>query len=147
MLWQKFLIEWPVQIWRLLWTNRGAPLSALLEKITWRRVVFVAALLVAAAAFAQIVSLDMAFFVAGDIAFYCEIAATIMFVVVRGHIRQSVHTAKLTLTHATRRVRIWCRRSMRARRQRHIKGPTASDKGSDDDDGWLPELRGFALQP
>lgn len=147
MLWQKLLVEWSVQIWRLLWanTNRSTPLSALLEKITWQRVVFVAALLVAAIAFAQIVSLDVAFFMAGDVALYCEIAAAVMFVVVRGHIRQSVHTAKLGLTHAMRSARIWCRRGTRARRRRAIKGPTAN--GADDDGGWLPQSPAFALQP
>ncbi len=147
MLWQKLLVEWGAQIWRLLWT--GAPLSALLEKITWQRVVFVAALLVAAIAFAQIVSLDVAFFMAGDVALYCEIAAAVMFVVVRGHIRQSVHTAKLGLTHATRRALIWCRRGTRARRRRAIKSPTSNGTDDDGDVRWLPHppYLCFAAQP
>jgi hypothetical protein len=136
------LIESLAQAWRLL----AAPPSTLLEKITWRKVVFFAALLVAAAALAQIASLDMAFFVAGDIAFYCEIASALMFVVVRGHIRQSVHTAKLALTHTIRRARIWWRHSMRARHRRNTKHPTARDTGTDDDGGWLPELGEVALQ-
>jgi hypothetical protein len=139
---QNLLIEWLAQLWRLLWT----PPSTFLKKISWRKVVFVAALLVATAAFAQFVSLDMAFFVAGDVAFYCEIAAAVMFVVVKGHIRQSVHTAKLALTHAMGRAAIWCRRSMSARRRR-TKDSTARNEGADDDGGWLPESRGFALQP
>jgi hypothetical protein len=147
MMWQKFLVEWPLQVWRLLWANRGTPLSALHGKITWQKVVFVAALLVAAVALAQMFSLDLAFLMAGDIAFYCEIAGAVMFVVVRGHIRQSVRTTKLALTDAMRRARIWCRRSAGARHRRSLKGPTTRDKGTDDDGGWLPQLRGFALQP
>jgi hypothetical protein len=147
MLWQKLLIEWPLQFLRQLWANRDMPLPALLRNITWRRVVFVAVLLVAAYAFAQAFSLDLAFLMAGDVAFYCEIAGAVMFVVVRGHIRQSAYTAKLALTHAMRRARIWCRRSMSARHRRTLKGPNASNKGADDDGGWLPELQGFALQP
>ena len=135
------LIEFLAQLWRTLWSP-----FTLLEKIRWRKVVFIAALLVATIAFAQIVSLDMAFFVAGDIAFYCELTAAIMFVVVKGHIRQSVLTTKLTLIRAMRRTRIWYRRSMRARRRHSIKGPTARGKRADDDGGWLPELQGFALQ-
>jgi uncharacterized membrane protein len=146
MLWQKFLVEWPLQFLRLLWANRHTPLPALLRKITWQKVVFFAVLLVAAYTFAQVFSLDLAFFMAGDVAIYCEIASAVMFVVVRGHIRQSVHTAKLSLTYAMRRARIWCRRGMSARRRRIIKGPTTSGKGADDDGGWLPELRGLALQ-
>jgi hypothetical protein len=123
------------------------PLSALPEKITWRKVVFVAALLVAAIAIAQAFSLDLAFLMAGDIAFYCEIAAAVMFVAARGYVRQSVHTAKLALSHAMRRARIWCRRYTSARRRRDIKGPTAGDEGTDDDGGWFLKSPGFALRP
>lgn len=145
LLWQKFLIEWPVQFGRQLWANRRAPLPVLFEKITWRKVVFVVALLLAVAAFAQIVSLDLAFFAAGDVALYCEIAGAVMFVVVRGHVRQSVHTAKLALTRAMHRGRAWCRRCTSARRRRTIKVPAARDKGADDDGGWLPKLPQFAF--
>ena len=108
---------------------------------------FAAVLLVAAYAFAQVFSLDLAFLMAGDVAFYCEIAGAVMFVVVRGHIQQSVHTTKLALTHTMRRALFWCRRLTSSRRRRNIKGPTANDKGADDDGGWLPQLQGFALQP
>jgi hypothetical protein len=146
MLWQKLLIERPLQVLRLLWANRGAAHSTLTEKITWRKVVFVAALLVAAIAIAQMFSLDLAFLMAGDIAFYCEIAAAMMFVAVRGHIRQSVHTAKLALTHGMRRARTWRRRYPSARRRRDITGPTAGDKGADDDGGWSSKSPDFALQ-
>ena len=146
MMWQKLLVEWPLKIWRVLLANRGVPLSALLRKITWQKVVFVAVLLVAAYAFAQAFSLDLAFFMAGDVAFYCEIAAAVMFVVARGYIRQSVHTAKLGLTDGMRRARFWCQRCISARRRRDMKGPTVTGKGSDDDDGWHPELPVFALQ-
>jgi len=147
MLWQKLVVEWPLQVLRQLWANRDTPHPVLLRKITWQKVVLGAVLLVAAYAFAQAFSLDLAFVMAGDVAFYCEIAAAVMFVVVRGHIRQSIHTAKLGLTDAMRRARIWYRRSTRARRRRNIKGQTGSDKGADDDGGWLPGFPGFALQP
>jgi hypothetical protein len=144
-LWQKLLIEWPVQGLRFLRANRGASLSALTEKINWRKVVFVAALLIAAITFAQVFTLDLALLFAGDMAVYCELAAAVTFIVARGHIRQSVHAAKLALSHTMRRARIWCRRSTSARRRRDIKGPTAGDKGTDDDGGWLPNLPGFGL--
>lgn len=148
-LWQKLLIEWPVQVLRFLWANRGASLSTLTERITWRKVVFVAALLIAAITFAQVFTLDLALLFAGDMAIYCELAAAVTFIVARGHIRQSVHAAKLALTHTMRRARIWCRRSTSARRRRDIKGPTAGDKAADDDGGWLLNWPGFtfALQP
>lgn len=143
MLWQKLVIEWPLQVWRALWAGEAASLSA---KISWRKVVFVAALLVATIAFAQFLSLDLAFFMAGDVAFYCEITAAVMLIVVRGHIRHSVQSAKLALMRALRRTRIWYRRSASAR-SRHIKRPTMRDKGTDDDGGWLPGFPELALQP
>jgi hypothetical protein len=146
MLWQKLVVEWPLQFLRALWANRAMPLPALLRKITWRKLVFVAVLLAATYTFAQVLSLDLALFMAGDVAFYCEIAAAVMFIVVKGHIRQSARTAKLSLTHAIGRTRIWCRRSMRARRRRTIKGRTTGNK-ADDDGGWFPQLPGLALQP
>jgi hypothetical protein len=147
MLWQMLPVEWPLQVWRSLGANGGATLSAMRGKITWRKVVFVAALLVAAIAFAQVFSLDVAFFMAGDVAFYCEIAAAVMLVVVKGHIRHSVQTAKLALAHAMPRARIGYWRSTGARHRRNIKGPTASDKGADDEGGWLPEPRRFPAWP
>jgi hypothetical protein len=122
------------------------PASALLGKITWQKIMFVAALLAAAIIFSQVFTLDMALLMAADVAFYCEIAAAVMFVVVRGHIRHSVRTAKLALAQATRRAQIWCRQLTSARRRRNIKGPTANDKGADDDGGWFAKLAGLALQ-
>jgi hypothetical protein len=147
MLWQKLAVEWPLQFLRQLWANRDTPLPVLLRKINWQKVVLGVVLLVAACAFAQAFSLDLAFLMAGDVALYCEIAAAVMFVVVRGHIRHSVHTAKLGLTDAMRRARIWRRRSTGARRRRTIKDQTGSDKGADDDGGWRPKFPGFAFQP
>jgi hypothetical protein len=144
-LWQKLLIEWPVQGLWFLWANRGASLSALTEKITWRKVVFVAVLLIAAITFAQVFTLDLALLFAGDMAVYCELAAAVSLIVARGHIRQSVQAAKMALTNTMCRARIWCRRSTSARRRRDINGSTAGDKGADDDGGWLPNFPGFAL--
>jgi hypothetical protein len=145
--WQKLFVEWPLQFLRELWANRTAPLPFVMRKIAWRKVVFFAVLLVAAYGFAQVVSLDMAFLMAGDVAFYCEIASAVMFIVVRGRIRQSVYAARLALTHAMRRTRIRYRRSLGARRRRIIKGSTVRDKAADKDGGWYPELPGLALQP
>ena len=135
----EFLTAGLSQCLRALWSGIGKP-SAVLEKITWRKAVFVAALLIAAIAFAQIVSVDFAFFLAGDIAFYCEIAAAVMFVVVQGHIRQSVQTARRRLNHAARRARAWRRRGLSARRRRDAKPHAARDKGADEDGGWLPQF-------
>jgi hypothetical protein len=145
--WLYLLVEWILKVLRRLWADRGEPLSVLLRKITWQKVFFAAVLLIAAYAFAQVFSLDLAFLMAGDVAFYCEIAAAIMFMTVRGHVRQSVHTARLELAQVMRRARIWYRQLARARGRRNTKVPAVRDKGADDDGGWLPQLQGFALQP
>jgi len=136
MLFANLLIEWLLAFLRGLWANIASP-SALAQKIAWRKLVFVAALLVAAIALAQIVSVDLAFFMAGDIAFYCEIAAAVMFVVVKGHIRQSVYTVTLALSHGLQRARSWCRSMMNARRRRDARHAAMDDKGADEDGGWI----------
>lgn len=140
--WQKLTIDWPCMLGDWLWANIVVPLSTLPRQITFRRVIFVAALLVAAVALAQFLTLDAAFFLAGDIAFYCEIFAAVMLIVVRGHVRHIVQASKIALGRATRRAMGWCRRSIGARRRRGAAKPVVRDAGSDDDGiaDWLAGL-------
>lgn len=143
-LWQKLTIDWPCLPGDWLLANIWVPLATLPHRLTMRRIVFVVVLLVAAVALAQLVTADAAWFLAGDLAFYCEIASAVAFIVVRGHVRQSVHAAKAALKDATRRVAAWCRRSIGAGRQRGAKKPVLGDAGSDDD-GPASWLAGFAV--
>ena len=130
-LWQKLTIDWPCRLGDWLWTNIAVPLSALPGQITFRRVVFLAALLVATIALAQLFSLDMAFLMAGDIAFYCEIASAVMLIIVRGRIRHAVDMAKPVLIHAAGQV---IGRLRTARHHRGGRRPAVRDAGSDEGD-------------
>ena len=140
--WQKLTIDWPCRLGDWLWANIWVPLSTLPRQITFRRIVFLAALLVAAVALAQFLTLDAAFFMAGDIAFYCEIVSAVMLIVVRGHTRHAFQLSKMALGRVTRRAMSWCRRSIGARRRRGAARPALGDTGSDDDGlaGWLAGL-------
>jgi hypothetical protein len=142
-LWQKLTVDWPCTLGDWLWANIAVPLSTLPRQFTLRRVVYLAALLVAAAALAQIFTADIAITMAGDIAFYCEIASVVMFIVVRGHIRQVVHVVRLALNRAVRRGTLWCRQRVGTRRHRSGRKPTAGDARSDDDGaaGWIAGLK------
>ena len=84
-LWQKLTIDWPCMLGDWLWANIRVPLATLPQQLTMRRVVFVVVLLVAAAALAQLVTADAAWFPAGDLAFYCgRSPRRVAFIVVRG---------------------------------------------------------------
>ncbi|HEX4028634.1 MAG TPA: hypothetical protein VHX18_13520 [Rhizomicrobium sp.] len=144
--WQRLTVEWPCRLGDWLWANIAVPLSTLPRQMTLRRAIFLAALLVAAIALAQLFTVDVAFYMAGDIAFYCEIASAVMFIVVRGHIRGFAHVAIAMLKQATRRAAVWYRKSVGARRQRGAKKPALGDTGSDDD-GIADWLAGFAAHP
>jgi len=116
--WRKLTIDWPCMLGDWLWANIAMPFAALPRQMTVRRAIFIAVLLVAAIGLAQLVTADAALFMAGDLAFYCEIASAVLFIVVRGHIRDFAHVAKAVLKQATRRVAAWYRNSIGARRQR-----------------------------
>ena len=135
-MWQKLTIDWPCALGDWLWANVWMPLTTLPRQLTWRRVVFLAAFLVAAWAMLQLFSIDMAFLMAGDIAFYCELLSAVALIVVRGRIRHVADMARLVLIHAARRATGWLRG---ARRPRSARKPVARDAGSDDDGaaGWL----------
>jgi hypothetical protein len=136
-LWQKLTIDWPHELGGWLWANLIGPLRASLERLTFKRVVYLAALAIAIIAFAQIVSLDLAFLWAGDTAFYFEIASAVLFFAARGQARQMLHVAERRLREAAksmsataRRCGIGGRQNRNAnalRRKRAIDNPKRSD--------------------
>ena len=144
--WQKLTVDWPCKLGDWLWANIVVPLSTLPRQITFRRIVFLAALLVAAAALAQLVTADVAIYMAGDIAFYCEIVSAVMLIVVRGHIRHVFQLSKTLLNRVMRRAAIGWRRTARAWRQHSARKRALGDAGSDDD-GIADWLAGFAIHP
>ncbi|HVW74593.1 MAG TPA: hypothetical protein VHC39_13215 [Rhizomicrobium sp.] len=145
-LWRQLTIDWPCRLGDWLWANIAVPLSTLPRQLTFRRIVYLAALLVAVAALAQVFTIDMAFFMAGDVAFYCEITSAVMLIVARGHISHAFHMAKAALRSAARRAATWYRHGPGARRQRGSARPVRRDADGDDVSdgdgafGWFPAL-------
>lgn len=139
-LWQKLTVDWPCRLGDFLWANIAVPLSTLPRQLTFRRIVFLAALLVATAALAQVFTIDMAFFMAGDVAFYCEIVSAVMLIVVRGHIGHAAGMTKTMLLTAARRAASWRRQRFGARRPRSIRAPVRRDVDADDEGAaaWRP---------
>jgi hypothetical protein len=132
-LWQKLMVDWPCRLGDWLWANIAMPFFTLPRQMTLRRIVFVAAFAVAAIGLAQLLTLDGALFMAGDIAFYFEIASAVMLIVIRGHIRLAVQVAKIALARGVRRAVAWNRGRIGARRRRDAARPAMRDAGSDDD--------------
>jgi hypothetical protein len=114
-----------------VWHAVGSWLRA---HITFRRVVYVAAFAVAVIALGQFLTMDLALFMAGDVAFYCEILSAVMLIVVRGHIRHYAQMTKLVLKQAMRRAGVHYRRGIGTRRRRGMRKPFSG--GSDDGEGY-----------
>ncbi len=142
-LWQKLSIDWPCALGDWLWANIAVPLSSLPRQLTFRRIVFLAALLLATWALLQLFTIDMAFMMAGDVAFYCEIASAVMLIAVRGHISHAARMARTVLQSAARRAVAWQRQKFGARRRRSIRLPAHRDVDADDD-GAFGGLAAFA---
>ena len=141
-LWRKLTLGWPCILGDWLWANVVAPLSALSRQITFRRVVFAAAFLVVAIGLAQLVTADMAIYMAGETAFYWEIFSVVMLIAVRGHVGQIVQMTKTAFRRGKRRAVLWYRRGIGVRRHRGVRKPFSGSGDSDDGEG-----RGFAVYP
>ena len=104
--------------------------------VTFRRVVYAAAFAIAVIALGQFLTMDLALFMAGDIAFYFEIASVVMLIVVRGHIRHYAQMTKLALRHMMRRPHRHYRRGIGVRRRRGVRKPFSGHAESDDSEGY-----------
>ena len=138
-LWWKLTVDWPCALGDWLWAHLVVPLLASLERLTFKRVIYLAALTLAVMAFAQIVSIDLAFMWAGDMALYFEIASAVMFFVIRGRALQTVHMMGQKIRSATQGAAGFIRRfggMVRQRRNANAlrrKGGPDSPKRSDDE--------------
>lgn len=133
-LWRKLMLEWPCILGDWLWANVVAPLSTLPKQMSFRRVVFAAAFLVVAIGLAQLVTADMAIYMAGETAFYWEIFSVVMLIAVRGHVGQIVQMTKMAFRRGKRRAVFWYRRGIGTRRRRGMKKPFSGR--SDDGEGY-----------
>jgi hypothetical protein len=135
-LWRKLMLEWPCKLGDWLWANIAVPLSTLSSQVTFRRVVFAAAFLVAAIGLAQLVTADMAIYMAGETAFYWEIFSVVMLIAVRGHVGQIVQMTKMAFRRGRRRAVFWHRRGIGTRRRRGTRKPPSGHAESDDGEGY-----------
>jgi hypothetical protein len=137
-LWQKLTIDWLCMLGDWLWANLVLPLKAGLDRLTFKRVVYLAALMLAFYAFAQIVSFDLAFVWAGDTAFYFEIASAVMLFAARGYARQTAHMITQKIRAAARSAADSLMRTFGARQRRNAnamrrKKNIGGGKRSDDE--------------
>ena len=91
--WWKLTVDWPCALGDWLWAYLAAPLLASLERLTFKRVIYLAALTLTVMALAQFVTIDLAFLWAGDTLLYFEIASAVMLYAARGHARQILRVA------------------------------------------------------
>jgi hypothetical protein len=80
-------MEWLRATGEWLWLNLVARLRPIVEKVRFRRIVFLAAVIVVAIAFSQVITIDLAVIWVMDTAFYLEIASAVVIVAVTGHIQ------------------------------------------------------------
>ena len=145
-LWQKMIIDLLGALGDWRWANLGVALAAFLDRLTFRRIVLFAGLVVLAIAFAQVFTADVAIIFAGDMMLYFDIAAAVMLIVAREQLRHmlpvvadSMRKTLRNLSNALRRLRSRQRRNANATRR---KGGTDGSKQSDgepaawDDSGY-----------
>ena len=130
-------MEWLRATGDWLWFNLVARLRLMVEKVRFRRVLFLAALFVATIAFAQLVSIDLAFVWAIDTAFYFEIASVMIAFAIAGHAWRAIGSAARRISivvhrspSIVRRLTSRQRRNLAALRRRLAKGP--SDRSEDE---------------
>lgn len=150
-LWQKLTIDWPCALGDWLWVALVVAPAAFLDRLSFKRVVLLAVLLLAVITFAQIVTIDVAFIWAGDMTVYFDIASAVILIAARGHARQVFRTIERQVREAARVTSDIARQYRIRGRQRRNAAATernsASEKPaqSDDDAGaWRGGLYALA---
>lgn len=140
-LWRKLTVDWPARFGDWLWELLVVEAVRRLEMLTFRRMFFLALLVVAAVGLAQIASLDVAFLLAGDVALYLEALTIVTLVAARGHIVQAACAGYRAAKHAVLRRSVLLRHHIRRRRSVAYRR-AKSMKNKEDDAGAL--VRAFA---
>lgn len=144
-LWQKLSIDWLCALGDWLWIHLAVPVRAGCRQVTMRRVIYVAALIAAIIVLRQVVTIDVAFLMAGDFAFYFELMAAVAFIAVRGQAHQMLYLARHKLAAAAARTAMVLRRlGNRQRRNANALGRKPGDSPRADDEG-AARGRAFAM--
>jgi hypothetical protein len=80
------------------------------ERISFRKIVILAGILLLTAAFSQVFSLDMAFMFAGDTMAYYELFAAVGMIAFRGHVRLVLEVSKHRIQQSWRSAAMHFRR-------------------------------------
>ena len=131
------IIDWLGALGDWLWANLVLALAAFLDRLTFRRVILFAGLVVLAIAFAQVFSADLAIIFAGDMMLYFDVATAVMLIVARERLQHmlpvvagSMRKILQNLSNVPRRLRSRQRRIAHATRR---KGGTDGSRQSDDE--------------
>lgn len=125
-LWQKLSIDWPCAVTDWIYANTVVPLRGSMKELTLRRLIYAAAFIVAAMAFAQIAGGELVLLMAGDLAAYMEIVSLFYLAVARNHLGQAMSLARQKTRHLLHRVRI-TPRAKRSPRRARIPGKQDSE--------------------
>jgi hypothetical protein len=126
-LWQKLSVDWPCALMDWIWTNTAVPLRASLKQLTLRKIIYTAAFIVAAYAFAQIAAGEIVLLMAGDLAAYAEIVSLFYLAVARNHLVQGVRLVRQRAGHLLTRIRITARDKRRPRQPRFFHSGDSDD--------------------
>ena len=136
-LWHKVVIEQLGALGDRLWANLVATLVAFLDRLTLRRVVLFAGLVVFAMAFASVFTADVAIIFAGDMMLYFDIATAVMLIVARRHLQHALPVVADAIRKFLRNLSNVPRRHRSRQRRKAIatrhKGGTEGPKQPDDE--------------
>jgi hypothetical protein len=131
------IVDWLGALGDWLWANLVVALAALLDRLTFRRIVLFAGLIVLATAFAYVFTADVAIIFAGDMMLYFDIASAVMLIVARERLQHllpvvadSIRKILRNLSNAPRRLGSRQRRNANATRR---KGDAGGSERSDDE--------------
>ena len=140
-LWRKLTLDWPCMLGDFLWWAFVTAPKASLERLTLRRTLIFFAVLFLACLLAQIVTLDFAFFIAGDTVFYLEIASAVMLIAAKGHMRVAARTIMRSVRETMHTAHVQVRHRLGTRQRRNRRPRKPPPKSSDDE----PAVAGWAL--
>jgi hypothetical protein len=151
-LWWKLTVDYPWALGDWLWFHLAVPLLAQLERLTFKRIVYLAALTLLIVGMAQIgfAPSELTFVWAGDTAFYLEVASAVILFAVRGHARlmvrvigQKMRAAAGRLVAALRQYGGTVRQTRNANAMRRKNG--APPPSGDEPAAWPTAWNGVAF--
>ena len=143
LLW-KLTVDYPCAAHRWLWACLAVPLLAQLERLTLKRIVYLAAvtLLIVGAAYIGFAPSELTFVWSGDSAFYLVVASALMLFEDRGHARLLVRLMGQNIQMAAGRAaailkRYGARQTRNANAMRRKNGTLRPGDSGDEPAAWI----------